>query len=304
MLLSAAASAARPTARPAAALLGPLEVTHATRTFDAAQLGIYNLQIEQLVTPEIKLIGANRDRAQVLSGETVLLTLFWQAVQKPPQNDSATLELIDDRSRVVVTQEFPLGAGRYPTAQWNVGEQIIDLDRVRAPVELASGTYRWRVSIGRGEPIDLGDLQVTAPVRSFATPTIAHPINQTLGKQATLLGYDLTGCEMQGTVCHVKLWWRAEQDMPESYKVFVHLLDANGVPRAQGDVIPLNGARPTWSWQPGEVIADEVVLNLPADLPAGPYRLTTGLYNELNGVRLTLPDSRDLVELTTVRIGP
>ena len=57
--------------------------------------------------------------------------------------------------------------------------------------------------------------------------------------------------------CRVKLWWRAEADMPESYKVFVHLLDANGVPRAQADVIPVNGTRPTTSWLPGEIIADE-----------------------------------------------
>jgi hypothetical protein len=275
-------------------------VTHATQVFNVAQLGIYNLQAEQLLTPEIKLIGVNRDRSQVLSGETVLLTLFWQAVQQPTQNDSATLELIDDRARVVVTQEFPLGAGRYPTAQWRAGEQIVDLDRVRVPVELGSGAYRWRVSLGRGEPIDLGDLQVTAPARSFATPTRAHPLDQTLGRQATLLGYDIAGCKMPGAECRVKLWWRAEQDMPESYKVFVQLLDVNGVPRAQADVIPLHGARPTWSWLPGEVIADEVVLNLPADLPAGPYRLTTGLYNELNGTRLMLPDGADVIELDMI----
>jgi len=54
----------------------------------------------------------------------------------------------------------------------------------------------------------------------------------------------------------VKLWWRAEQDMPEAYKVFAHLLDANGMPRAQADVIPQNSARPTWSWLPGEIIAE------------------------------------------------
>ena len=92
--------------------------------------------------------------------------------------------------------------------------------------------------------------------------------------------------------------------MPESYKVFVHLLDANGVPRAQADVIPQNGARPTWSWLPGEIIADEIVLKIPADLPAGQYRLTTGLYNELSGERLTLPDGKDSIELTTVEVGP
>ena len=32
-------------------------------------------------------------------------------------------------------------------------------------------------------------------------------------------------------------------------------------------------------------------------MPAGQYRLTTGLYNELNGTRLTLPDGSDAIEL-------
>ncbi len=85
--------------------------------------------------------------------------------------------------------------------------------------------------------------------------------------------------------------------MPESYKVFVHLLDANGVPHAQADVIPLNGARPTWSWLPGEIIADEIALKIPADLPAGAYRLTTGLYNELSGKRLPLSSNADAIDL-------
>ena len=60
-------------------------VTHAARNFSDDALGIYNLRVDQPLTPEIKLLGANRDRDEVLSGETVLLTLFWQAVQKPAQ---------------------------------------------------------------------------------------------------------------------------------------------------------------------------------------------------------------------------
>ena len=108
------------------------------------------------------------------------------------------------------------------------------------------------------------------------------------------------GGALQEAECRVKLWWRAEQDTPESYKVFVHLLDANGAPRAQADVVPQNGARPTWSWLPDEIIADEIVLKIPADLPSGQYRLTTGLYNELNGARLTLPDGSDAIELAAI----
>jgi hypothetical protein len=102
---------------------------------------------------------------------------------------------------------------------------------------------------------------------------------------------------MRNAECRVKLWWRAEQDMPESYKVFVHLLDAKGMPRAQADVVPQDGARPTWSWLPGEIITDEITLKVPADLPAGQYRLTAGLYTELTGERLMLPDGKDFVDL-------
>ncbi len=96
-------------------------------------------------------------------------------------------------------QAFPLGNGRYPASQWNAGEQIIDLDRVRIPPGLPSGLYRWRVSIGSGEPIELGDLRVSAPDRSFEVPPIAHPVNQTLGERVTLLGLRMqdAGCRMR-----------------------------------------------------------------------------------------------------------
>jgi hypothetical protein len=296
-------STSRPATRPAAALIGSLDVARAARTFDAAQLGIYNLQADQLLTPEIKLIGANRDRSDVLAGDTVLLTLFWQAVQKPTQGYTATIELVNDRDQAVVTRDFPLGDGRYPTEQWNTNEQMIDLDRARIPPGLPGGLYRWRVAIGSGGPIELGDLRVTAPDRSFKVLPIAHPVNQTFGERVTLVGQD-AGCKLQDAECRVKLWWRAEADLRESYKVFVHLLDANGVPRAQADVLPQNGARPTWSWLPGEIITDEITLQIPADIPAGQYRLITGMYNELNGTRLRLPNGKDAIELTTVEVGP
>jgi hypothetical protein len=300
--LPAHASASRPRTRPWAAQIGSLDVTRAQRTFNADELGIYNVKADQALTPEITLLGANRDRDAVLSGETVLLSLFWQAVQKPAQDYTATIELVDDRNQVVLTRDFPLGNGRYLPSQWNANEQIVDLDRVRVPVDLASGADRWRVSIGNGEPIELGELRVTAPDRSFEMPAIAQRIDQTLGDRATLLSFENAECGLRNAECRVKLWWRAEQDIPESYKVFVHLLDVHGVPRAQADVIPQNGARPTWSWLPGEIIADEIVLKIPAGLPAGTYHLTAGLYDEVSGTRLTRPDGKDAVELTALEL--
>jgi hypothetical protein len=309
--LPAQAPAPRPASRPWAAHIGSLDVARAQRAFTADELGIYNLRVDQAPVPELKLLGANRDRDDVLSGETVLLTLFWQAVQQPAQDYAATIELVDSQNQVVLTQDFPLGDGRYPASRWMADEQIVDLDRVRVPANLASGAYHWQVSIANGEPIPLGELRVTAPDRAFEAPAIEKRIDWVLGNQVTLLGFenaeshgDASQCEIRNSECRVKLVWRAEQDMPESYKVFVHLLDANGVPRAQADAIPVNGARPTWSWLPGEIITDEIALKIPADLPAGQFRLTTGLYDELSGERLTLPDGKDSIELTTVQFGP
>jgi hypothetical protein len=120
---AAQASASRPSSRPSAAHLGPLDVTRAQRASNADELGIYNLGADQLLSPEIKLLGVNRDRDDVLSGETVLLSLFWQAVQKPAQDYTATIKLVDDQKHVVLLQDFPLGDGRYPTSRWNANER-------------------------------------------------------------------------------------------------------------------------------------------------------------------------------------
>jgi hypothetical protein len=92
--------------------------------------------------------------------------------------------------------------------------------------------------------------------------------------------------------------------MPVSYKVFVQLLDTTGMPRAQVDALPVNGARPTTSWLPPEIITDTYTLKLPKDLPAGQYRLVTGLYQELNNTRLKLTNGDDFVEVTTLEIEP
>ena len=70
-------------------------MTRAVRTFNADELGIYNFRLDQSATPDLKLLGLNVDRVDVLPGDSVLLTLFWQATQSPAQNYALTLELID-----------------------------------------------------------------------------------------------------------------------------------------------------------------------------------------------------------------
>ncbi len=302
--LAAQTEALHPAQRPADAVIGSINVLHSTQVYSSDQLGIYNLKLDQLLALDLKLLGANRDRDQAAPGDSVLLTLFWQAIQEPAADYSLKIELIDSQNQAKAAFDFPLGGGRYPTSNWNANEQIVDLDRVRVPLDLSTGTYHWRAALSNQATVDLGPLNVSAPDRSFAIPTIPHRIDQTFDDNITLLGYNIEGDVAVSKQFTVTLYWRAEAEMDASYKVFVHLLDANNQPRAQADAIPVNGARPTIGWLPGEILTDTYTLSLPNDLPAGAYHLATGWYNADDLARLKLANGDDSIVLQSIDLAP
>ncbi|GIK44048.1 MAG: hypothetical protein BroJett011_78810 [Chloroflexota bacterium] len=92
-----------------------------------------------------------------------------------------------------------------------------------------------------------------------------------------------------GEVVRLHVTWQALQTITEDWKVFVHLVDANGQVLAQFDGQPREGAYPTSRWTPGELIKDSYPLLMPATAPLGPYRVFVGFYNEVTGARLPVP---------------
>ncbi|MCK4316367.1 MAG: hypothetical protein KAX24_11400, partial [Anaerolineae bacterium] len=105
------------------------------------------------------------------------------------------------------------------------------------------------------------------------------------------------------------LYWQATEPVTEDLSVFVHLLDPAGGLAWQEDGAAAHGTRPTWSWAPGEVVADPHTMVLPEHLPEGDYLLTAGLYDWRTGERLPvvkadgarLPDDRLGIAVLTVR---
>ena len=109
--------------------------------------------------------------------------------------------------------------------------------------------------------------------------------------QAELLGTNINPTWAQpGGVLPVTLYWQAQKVINLPYKVFVHLIDAQGKVVAQSDEIPNCGTRPTNQWPVGEPVRDRHMLRLPADLPPGEYTLNVGLYEPQTGLRLDVLD--------------
>ena len=106
-----------------------------------------------------------------------------------------------------------------------------------------------------------------------------------------------------GDVLRAQLVWTAIEAPGARYKVFLQLLDGDGILAAQRDSEPAAGASMTTSWQPGDSIVDNHGLLIPADIAAGEYRLIAGLY-DINdpAARLRAGDS-SYVALGTIEVG-
>jgi hypothetical protein len=151
------------------------------------------------------------------------------------------------------------------------------------------------------------DLPLGYPV---VEPPIAHPLHVNLGNQVWLEGYtlDYTPPLEPGDSVQLTLYWRAQQPIAESYKVFNQSYYGDGVMVAQQDGYPVCGSRGTWLWDPGELVADVHTIQIKPDAPPGLYPLYTGLYIEETFERLSVLDENgapvaDQVHLTDIRIG-
>jgi hypothetical protein len=82
--------------------------------------------------------------------------------------------------------------------------------------------------------------------------------------------------------------WRVAERVDDSLAVFVHLVCDESRLIAQRDAVPGNGLFPVESWEPGEVVRDQFVLQLPPELPAGAYEIQVGVYSATSGQRYSL----------------
>jgi hypothetical protein len=131
--------------------------------------------------------------------------------------------------------------------------------------------------------------------RRFDPPEMQVVVNAVLGEQIVLLGADLV---QERTTLHLDLHWQAgekwatEGVVPPDYLVFVHLFDPDSETIvAQSDARPRRGTYPTSSWVAGEVVSEQILLDL-SKVPPGRYRLGVGMVDPKGIDRVPVVDAR------------
>ena len=237
------------------------------------------------------------------------VTLFWKTRAPLKEEYEVILHLVDDQRRSYGSGDARPNGWVYPTSFWRPGsdhiaaQQVIEVKAQPLPpgrfwlaVSLLDPAVNRRLPLTTGvseapDTVFIGPLK--APLPSPPTNLIdalrsAPPLAEKrviFGDQIQLTGLtvDQTGEEIS-----LNLLWNTLAPPHQDYTVFIHLLDEADNLVAGHDTPPVAGRYPTTLWTVGEQIYDPHTLSLPADLPAGVYRLALGLYHQPSGQRLPL----------------
>jgi 4-amino-4-deoxy-L-arabinose transferase-like glycosyltransferase len=149
-------------------------------------------------------------------------------------------------------------------------------------------------------------LQPTSAWSPISADLNARFYDPTAGTQIRLVDGQYDDTAVPGGAILVRLVWRSEGDVPISqpYKVFVQILDSNGLLVTQHDGEPGGNAAPTTGWQAGTAYDDRHALLVPAGLAAGNYQLIVGLYAlGAPNARLRVEgDARDYLEVGVITV--
>jgi hypothetical protein len=279
--------------------VGPLVVARAAAP--PVELPPTERSVDILFGEGLSLLGMDRDRGDLRPGETLALTLHWQADAGLRDAHKVSIWLEGAQGRVTLWEGHPVH-GLYPFAAWQPPEFVRDRYALRLPIDAPAGDYDLRLALlGSGDTVvrtaegassvSLYTMHVKATDKLWEPPAFAYPVGAKLGDKVELLGYDLDRQEARpGETVHLTLVWRCLDEMDTAYTVFTHLLDTGERVRGQKDNPPVGGSYPTTLWVPGEVVVDEYAIQVQADAPPGAHVIEVGMYDPRNVQRLPVVD--------------
>lgn len=273
--------------------------------------------VNQALFGGLSIHGYSLGRRELQPGDSLSIEVVWSAARSVPQDLAIRLVLADKSgSPWASLMGRPVGDA-YPTPAWREGEILRGRYNLPLSAAVPEGDLELVVQVmdvASGQPLassKLGRIRVLPRARVFAASP-RYPLVKEFDGKIRLLGYEVSSVKGRmddsvpmaspGDTLKVTPYWQAIEQMSRSYTVFVQILNTSGRLVAQDDSIPQGGKAPTTAWVPGEVVADEHLVPVPASLPEGEYTIITGIYDAATGKRLHLPGGDDFVILTPLSV--
>jgi 4-amino-4-deoxy-L-arabinose transferase-like glycosyltransferase len=247
--------------------------------------------------PVAELLNVSVAAESVPAGSVLPVKVCWRALKPAATDYSVLLHLVGPQNQVIASRRSYPGMGHYPTSRWQTNAVFCDQMHMQVEAERVPQTLRYRLEVAlidehsgerlpaytaEGQPLTItfaDEVVVRTEGERRAAPQAAEPFQ--------LLAQEVPTLWRTGEEYTIELHWGVTRPVTDNYQVFVHLRDPDsGENLAQADGPPLDGWYPTSWWTAGEVVAEERVFPVPADLPPGRYRLIVGFYDLQNGERI------------------
>ena len=255
----------------------------------------------------VEILGYDLPKVAAMQGDVIPVVLYARVAT------SQTAILMPYARLGEVEQRWTTDSRRL-TPEWLPGEIIVERYQVFVQYTLEPGTYPLALGytdMTNGVPslpfangatsVALGEIAVLpnpdapreAAVLRRALTNIGNDValvsaRASVGLAARRGVWDTPLIVEPGQLFHLTLTWRALARPRAGYTVFIHLIDAGGVPWMGHDYTPLGGAFPTYLWFPkwleGQQVLDPYRLVMAAEIPPGQYWLEVGMY-ETGSVR-------------------
>ncbi len=206
-------------------------------------------------------------------GDELRFSWAWRKIRAGASSLSAQLIWLDEETKATyASTALPLVMG-YDSARWRAGEVLRGHHRLIVPPDLPAGVYALglRLLDGAGKPsgqditLDAA-MKVAVPARQFDAPEYALELSALWDNGIVLHGYstfvvyeeneasEADEADEAGGETGLELIWSTEQALPQSLRLFIHVLDERGMIAAQWDGVPVDWTRPTSGWLPGEYV--------------------------------------------------
>ncbi|HBY95036.1 MAG TPA: hypothetical protein DEP84_13935 [Chloroflexi bacterium] len=241
-----------------------------------------------LTKTEVGGSGSDGDAIALHAGDLLRVTSRWD-VTGPLPGRKFSLRLQDAAGRVWLAEDYIPQDGFAPTEYWPPGEPALDQRGLLLPPDLPSGRYLVTLRLydpatgtavetvaGQDVPLMPVDLLPAVGSPDPATLLIATRLNRALSDDLTLLGFEVTPRRLRpGHEGSLTLWWRADRQPAQPYRLRIELLKRQEEAIAK-QVVPLSLA-PTDAWQPGQIVRERYPLVLDPAATSGAYALSLTL---------------------------
>jgi uncharacterized membrane protein len=139
--------------------LGTVAVEGRKRVFTAPQI---QTPLEARLGDSVAFLGYDQSSTAVRPGETIYLTLYWQALREMDVSYTVFTHLLDSEERIWGQMDSIPARGQAPTTSWAKGEIITDEYEIAMDPEVAAGVHVIEIGMydpSSGQRLSVYDLQ-------------------------------------------------------------------------------------------------------------------------------------------------